>query len=686
MKKHDIVNIAKQLLVIMLLVFVGCTKDIQPEQKTPKITETTVESQTTRVFFSWEVDYPGMVSSLVKVSLNQDMTDAVSFGDDASVEGGHFSAAATNLKKATTYYYCFTVTNPGLAYQSEVNSVTTLTDTPEVKTVEVSVTGQNSATVSCEVIDDCGASVTERGVYYSTNPLPNAFQKKVASGNGLGTYSVSLSDLFAGKTYYVCAYAVNANGTACGEELTFTTEPGLPSVTTNEVTEITWTSAIGGGTIQSDGGSGITEKGLCWSTSHNPDISGTHTNAGAGLGSFSVEMTGLTLGTTYYVRAYAKNSKGVSYGEEKTFTTNALQKPMVSTVEITGVTSSTATVSAEVTSDGGDSVTERGIYYGTSPNPASTGTKLTAASAGTGSFTCTITGLDGNSTYYVCAFATNSLGTSYGNVSSFTSALAGAINGVFSVSATTQVYFSQGNLQYIGSAAVPYWKFADHQWDYLGGNGQGSTNVNVDRDLFGWGTSGYNHGAVCYQPWSTSTNYEDYYAYGSNNYNLYDQSGKADWGYNAISNGGNQENRGWRTLTKEEWVYVFNTRSTSSGARFAKACVNGVNGMILLPDNWNSSTYSLSSTNNGKVSYNTNVISASQWSTLENAGAVFLPAAGVRTGIDVSSNLYGNYWSSQQWGICGAFHVCFEESLFAPDYTMADFNHGLSVRLVCPVQ
>ena len=163
----------------------------------------------------------------------------------------------------------------------------------------------------------------------------------------------------------------------------------------------------------------------------------------------------------------------------------------------------------------------------------------------------------------------------------------GAINGLFTINDEgAQVYFSQGNLQYIGSAATPYWKFAENQWDYFGDNGQGSDSQTVDRDLFGWGTSGYNHGASAYQPWATSTGYGDYYAYGNSSNNLYDGNGQADWGYNAIANGGNTENSGWRTLTEAEWYYVIKIRATESGIRYAKATVNGVNGVVLLPDNW----------------------------------------------------------------------------------------------------
>ena len=264
----------------------------------------------------------------------------------------------------------------------------------------------------------------------------------------------------------------------------------------------------------------------------------------------------------------------------------------------------------------------------------------------------------------------------------------GAINGKFTINSNgDQVYFSQGNLQYIGSAATPYWKFADNQWDVLGTTtGQNSGDQNVDRDLFGWGTSGYNHGANCYQPWSTSTSNSYYLVYGSDTYNLYDQTGQADWGYNPISNGGNQSNQ-WRTLTRSEWNYVFYTRTTTSRIRYAKAQVAGVNGIILLPDDWNTSTYSLSNTNTSGASFSSNTISASQWTTLQNAGAVFLPAAGGRYGTSVdNAGVVGNgsYWSASRSGTRDANHLHFFGTDLYTDYTYR--SDGLSVRLVAPAE
>ena len=242
------------------------------------------------------------------------------------------------------------------------------------------------------------------------------------------------------------------------------------------------------------------------------------------------------------------------------------------------------------------------------------------------------------------------------NTAAVTGIPIGAINGLFTINENgDQVYFSKGNLQYIGSASNPYWKFADHQWDYLGTTtGQNSELQNVDRDLFGWGTTGYihEHSAFCYQPWSTSSNWVDYRPSNIPSNNLYQMSGQGDWGYNAIFNGGNTENIGWRTLKQYsdngEWSYLLYVRITSSGIRFAKAMVNGISGLILLPDNWSSSIYSLNGSNSYSSSFNSNIISANDWITiLEANGAVFLPAAGQRVGSSVSNVGYEcNYWSA----------------------------------------
>ncbi len=466
--------------------------------------------------------------------------------------------------------------------------------------------------------------------------------------------------------------------------LTMGSQHPQPALTTAEPTDISTYSMTCGGEVTDSGNSGVLVRGVCWSTQQNPTVNDPHTTDGYGMGSFTSAVEGLEMNTTYYVRAYALTANSAGYGEQKMFSTkNGV--PTLTTSAASEIGTTWATCGGDISDDGGMEITERGICWSTSPNPTIEGNHGSNG-AGLGSFSVNMNNLEPNTTYYVRAYATNSHTTAYGNEVFFRTEVAqtwqnGKLPGQFSVSATHQVQFSQGNLQYIGSAATPYWRFAEHQWDYLGTTtGQNSINQNVDRDLFGWGTSGWNNGNTYYRPWDT--NISSGSSYGPpGQYDLTGTYANADWGvYNPISNGGNQANQ-WRTLTSSEWDYVFNTRTTSSGIRYAKANVNDVNGVILLPDNWSSDTYSLSNTNSSGASFSCNTISASQWNTLEQAGAVFLPAAGYRNGTSVNNvGSNGNYWSASYNTSNNAYNVNFNDSNLNPQNNNNRYN-GFAVRL-----
>ena len=265
----------------------------------------------------------------------------------------------------------------------------------------------------------------------------------------------------------------------------------------------------------------------------------------------------------------------------------------------------------------------------------------------------------------------------------------GAINGLFTINDDGEkVFFSMGNLQYDKNTEV--WSFMEHQYDMVETLGQDVGEGYVNQDivsLFGWGTSGYNHGAHCYQPWSTSIVYNDYYAYGNDQFSLNVQTGQADWGYNAISNGGNTEQL-WRTLTREEWAYIFDTRNTPSGFRYAKAQVGGVNGVILLPDDWNGGYYNLNYPNTSNVSFTCNMITFEQWTEIEQYGVVFLPTSGYRLGTEVfntestgNTESSGHYWASTRYTDSRAYCVSFYDSGLYPQAIDFIYN-GFSVRLV----
>jgi len=192
-----------------------------------------------------------------------------------------------------------------------------------------------------------------------------------------------------------------------------------PIITTTAVTEISYTTASSGGDATNEGGAPIISKGVCWNTSSDPTISNSKTTENGGLGTFSSSLTQLNQNTLYYVRAYATNSGGTSYGNQVTFTTNQIAVPVLTTTPITSITQTTAISGGNITDDKGGSVTVRGVCWGTVVNPTTANNK-TSDGTGTGSFVSNLIGLIGNTTYYFRAYATNSAGTSYGNEISFT--------------------------------------------------------------------------------------------------------------------------------------------------------------------------------------------------------------------------------------------------------------------------
>lgn len=196
-----------------------------------------------------------------------------------------------------------------------------------------------------------------------------------------------------------------------------------PMVTTTVVSYITQTSAYCGGIVTSMSNDPVTARGICWSTNLQPTLTDNYTNDGAGVGSFTGLMSGLTPNTTYYARAYATNSLGTAYGMAVSFTTNdetaVAELPTVITSPVTNIIQNHANCGGMVTADGGAPVTARGVCWSTTVNPSITGMHSTDGS-GLGEFTSNIAGLAVNTTYYVCAYATNSAGTAYGEVLTIT--------------------------------------------------------------------------------------------------------------------------------------------------------------------------------------------------------------------------------------------------------------------------
>jgi hypothetical protein len=216
-------------------------------------------------------------------------------------------------------------------------------------------------------------------------------------------------------TYYVVAVAgTNKSDTVKAEII-----PVIPiSITTGSVTELAATSAKVSGNVTNTGGGTVTSRGICWSTTPNPTVNNSKTTEGTGAGEFTSILTNLLAGTTYYARAYGENSRGISYGSEITFTT--LGAPKLTTTTVSNITATTATSGGTIISDGGSPITAKGVVWSTSPSPTIDLSTKTNDGTGVGTFTSTISNLTNNTKYYFRSYATNFIGTSYGEEQSFT--------------------------------------------------------------------------------------------------------------------------------------------------------------------------------------------------------------------------------------------------------------------------
>ncbi len=218
---------------------------------------------------------------------------------------------------------------------------------PKIITSPVNSVTAVSALVGGQVTDDGGSLVTARGVCWSTSPLPTLSSSVLTDGSGIGSFSSTISSLQYGTTYFLRAYATNAEGTTYGNQVTFTTiTPSLPTVTTAVVSSITGFTASVGGEVTSDGGLAITSRGICWALTANPTLSNNVLNIGTGVGSFSSTLTGLNSGTTYNVRSFAVNDLGVSYGPNVIFTTLSSSPILGGGLSIAGATFQASTTLA----------------------------------------------------------------------------------------------------------------------------------------------------------------------------------------------------------------------------------------------------------------------------------------------------------------------------------------------------
>jgi len=332
---------------------------------------------------------------------------------------GVFISRITGLSPGVKYYVrAYAVNSFGIAYG---NLDSLITATTAFVTTTHPITIKTTSAVSGGFINNDGnEAVYTRGICYSSHSNPTTADNYIASGSGIGSYAITINGLMGSTKYYVRAYAINDVGIAYGNlDSLKTSAPVLEALSTTDVINIGGTTAVGRGYVGSVGGAPVTERGFCWNTTGNPDINGQYVASGVGNGSFSGGLTDLTPNTTYYVRAYAINSVGTSYGNEITFSTFTIATLI--TTPATSITNISAKSGGDIVSDGGALVYSSGICWNTTGNPtindASTNSGL-----GIGNFIHYLNGLLGSTKYYIRAYAINYAGIAYGNVEVFTTA------------------------------------------------------------------------------------------------------------------------------------------------------------------------------------------------------------------------------------------------------------------------
>ena len=274
------------------------------------------------------------------------------------------------------------------------------------------------------ITSDGGTPVTARGICWSTSPNPTVTNDSTRNGVGTGAFTSNISNLLGSTTYYIRAYAINTTGIGYGNQITFTTPvPTPPSLTTTAASSITSVSVETGGTILNNGGAPITARGVVWDTLQNPVLTKNKSINGSINNIFLDTIRGLAGSSVYYVRSYATNSAGTAYGNEVSFTTLTPVVPTVTINPIDLITNVSARSGGAITSDGGAAILNKGVVWSTFVNPTISNSKTTDSS-GLAPFISQLTGLLGDSVYYVRAYATNATGTGYSSQLNFTAAAA----------------------------------------------------------------------------------------------------------------------------------------------------------------------------------------------------------------------------------------------------------------------
>jgi len=469
-------------------------------------------------------------------------------------------------------------------------------------------------TVSATLGSDGGSPITERGFCISsTSEEPTTADRKVVSTFEGPDYSATIDGLAEGTTYYIRAYAVNAKGVGYGEARTFTTQTvELPCLSNVQLPDYIVTALTVSATLTDNGGDTlIVERGFCISsTSEEPTISDRKVvSTSEGL-DFSAIVDELAEGTTYHIRAYAINAKGVGYGETRTFTTQMIDLPDLSDTEIEEREQTSVTVSATLEDNGGDTlVVERGFCISSSNEEPTISDRKVVVESEKDEFSTKIEGLEAGTIYYVRAYVINSKGLGYGEVASFATMIDLSDCYAVAVDLGLSVKWASCNV----GASSPEQYGAYFAW--------GETTEKLSYDVYNSTTYGL----------STSTLKSRGIIGSDGNLTASYDAATANWG------------SAWRMPTFDEIKELLNN------CTWTWTTQNGVNGRKVTGPNGNS---------------------------------IFLPAAGGRYGTDLGdADSLGLYWSATPYGSSNyAFEFGFSSDIYSWDYFNRYF--GCTVRPV----
>lgn len=453
---------------------------------------------------------------------------------------GPFKIEMSDLSAKTKYFIrAFATNTEGISYGNELSFSTIQSIPPKLTTSSITTFDETSAVSGGNIISDNGDPVTALGVCWSTSTAPTVeLNDKTIVTADKGIFSSVITPLLPNTKYYVRAYATNSTGTGYGNEVTVTTNPfAIPTLTTTDASLITPVTAVSGGNITSVHGSPVTVRGVCWSTATGPTASlATKTADGSGSGVFTSNISQLVQNTRYYLRAYATNAAGTAYGNEISFTTLTSDIPTLSTTVITSLSTTTALSGGNITSENGAAVTARGVCWSTSPAPTTALATKTIDGSGKGTFVSSITGLLSSQTYFLRAYATNSIGTAYGDEIMF----------------TTKISDGEGNLYNVVKIGSQVWMAENLKVTKYNDN----TSIPLVTGYSAWIIS--NTPAFCWYNNDEVTNKPLYGAL----YNWYVLDATSNGGKNACPTG-------WRVPTDTDWTILVNTLGDELSAGIA---------------------------------------------------------------------------------------------------------------------